>query len=120
MSVRDEAPTRGDGEGTVAGEGEGDERTTDPPAASTLPTPDRDRQWSLSDLLWLLDGDWEVTSATDRIVTSNGPVSVVVTRSRGVYRVRTRIRGLEYNEHQSVTLRGALAGVRRDLRREGF
>jgi hypothetical protein len=83
-----------------------------------LPTPDPDRHWGLSDLQWLLDGEWTVRSVADRIVASRSHVAVVITRRRGVYCVTTKLHGLEYNHHQSVTLPGALAGVRRDLRRE--
>ncbi|MFD1515221.1 hypothetical protein [Halomarina rubra] len=83
-----------------------------------LPDPES-RRWTLSDLPWLLDGEWVVQSVANRIVASREHAAVVVTRERGVYRATTRIHGLEYNHHQSVTLPGALAGVRRDLRREG-
>lgn len=83
-----------------------------------LPTPDPDRRWGLSDLQWLLDGEWAVQSVADRIVASRSHVAVVITRRRGVYCATTKVHGLEYNHHQSVTLPGALAGVRRDLARE--
>jgi hypothetical protein len=79
------------------------------------------RRWTPADLLWLLDGDWDVTTLANRVVATRtrGRAEVTVAHREGSYHVTARVDANAVGRHESPSLREALAGVRRDLRDAG-
>ena len=119
-SVTADADVKTDGATTSRRGPGGDERVDTATVGSADEGLDRGTgRWTPSDLLWLLDGDWEVTTLANRIVATREGVDVAVARRGGVVRAATRVDGHVVDSHESSRLTEALAGVRDDLGAEG-